>query len=572
MNKKILLVSLGVIALGGALFLSSGGISSLTSSVLNSIPSDNTSAVMNKRYFVSEDGKNMYTLTFNEDGSRKYSVEIPKEYIETYTDEYGSHEQPIAWPFTDFPREAVNNASLTTDYYLSSAITKWATWYKKEYTQYFEKELVELRSGLTSSKTQVAAIDARLKKQQEVVKACTEVTVPAAERKLSDAHERLSNDTRDQKLLTDSIAAVTTKETELSGLLSTITTSQTDLTKELNKTIPARLAEIKKIITANDATVKSNTAKIAANTKTITANQKKVDTNTITIAANEKKINDNNATIAANEETLRGEMLPTKRNALKTAQATLIKANNALKTTQENLIKATNTLKEANVTLATKNTELTQANETFATKKAELITERDTTLPARKTEISTLLTTVWGPYNTLKNEIDTLKKNISKMPTFKEFETKITTDTKAITDATESLSKAKVDCQTQVEKIAGIQKQLAWMTNWANNVTDKLVKMEAVNGGIVIDDGKIGGGNLDKLDWLTTRDASYFQGLTDSELQTYIDAINDIINKTPTPNNPTTGQPYTSSEMANLRANQSAAQAELMGRSGENNG
>lgn len=150
MNKKILLASLGVIALGGAFFLNSGGISSLMSTVITGTPSDNTTAVMNKRYFVSEDGKNMYTLTYNKDGSRKYSVEIPKEYIDTYTDQFGPHEQPIVWPFTDFPREVVSNMALNQEYYSAESVAKWAPVFFKNYSSGndtnpgpFEKELTE---------------------------------------------------------------------------------------------------------------------------------------------------------------------------------------------------------------------------------------------------------------------------------------------------------------------------------------------------------------------------------------------------------------------------------------------
>lgn len=161
----------------------------------------------------------MYTLTYHEDGSRKYSLEIPKEYIETYTDEFGTHEQPIVWPFTDFPREAVENRSLSTDYYLSSAVTKWAIWYKREYIQYFERELVELRNYVAGTKSQISAMEIQIKKQQDIVKACTEITVPAAEKKLSDANEKLSNDTRDKQRVVDMTESVASKESELNQLM-----------------------------------------------------------------------------------------------------------------------------------------------------------------------------------------------------------------------------------------------------------------------------------------------------------------------------------------------------------------
>ena len=143
MNKKVLLASLGIIALSVVLLISSRDISSLMSNVITGMPSDNISTVINKRYFLSEDGKSMYTLTYNQDGSRKYSVEIPKEYIDTYTDEFGPHEQPIEWPFIDFPREVISNMALGQEYYSAESVVKWAPVFYRDQSSLFEKELIE---------------------------------------------------------------------------------------------------------------------------------------------------------------------------------------------------------------------------------------------------------------------------------------------------------------------------------------------------------------------------------------------------------------------------------------------
>lgn len=176
-------------------------------------------------------------------------------------------------------------------------------------------------------------------------------------------------------------------------------------------------------------------------------------------------------------------MLPAKRKTLMTTQTTLIKANNTLKTTQAALVKSTDTLSQTNTTLATKNTELTNNNEEFSIKRLSLITERDITIPARKVEINTFLTSVWAPYNTLKNEINTLKKDISKMPTIKESEAKIVVDTKAKTDAETAFTKAKTECQTESKKITGYEQSIKYIQKMDANIADKLAKMEAAKRG-----------------------------------------------------------------------------------------
>lgn len=151
MNKKILLSSLGVLAIIGVVILSPAG-SSLRSSSIGTGDTNVPGVMPNRpdRRFTSEDGKNMYTLTYNKDGSRKYSVEIPKEYIDTYTDQFGPHEQPIVWPFTDFPREVVSNMALNQEYYSAESVAKWAPVFFKNYSSGndtnpgpFEKELTE---------------------------------------------------------------------------------------------------------------------------------------------------------------------------------------------------------------------------------------------------------------------------------------------------------------------------------------------------------------------------------------------------------------------------------------------
>lgn len=143
MNKKILLSSLGVLAIIGVAILSPAG-SLLRSSSISTGDTNVPGVMPNRpdRRFTSEDGKKMYTLTFNADGTRKYSVEVPTSYTDTYTDEYGTHEQPIDWEF-DFPREVVSNMALSQEYYSAESVAKWAPVFYRDQSSLFEKELTE---------------------------------------------------------------------------------------------------------------------------------------------------------------------------------------------------------------------------------------------------------------------------------------------------------------------------------------------------------------------------------------------------------------------------------------------
>ena len=70
-------------------------------------------------------------------------------------------------------------------------------------------------------------------------------------------------------------------------------------------------------------------------------------------------------------------------------------------------------------------------------------------------------------------------------------------------------------------------------------------------------------GNVTSIDWDTERATSYFQSMTDAELQSYIDEITKVINGGVIPGTTT---PLTSAQQGNLGNNLRAAQAARDGR------
>lgn len=67
-------------------------------------------------------------------------------------------------------------------------------------------------------------------------------------------------------------------------------------------------------------------------------------------------------------------------------------------------------------------------------------------------------------------------------------------------------------------------------------------------------------GNVTSIDWDTERATSYFQSMTDAELQSYIDEITKVINGGVVPGTTT---PLTSAQLENANNNLGGAQAEL---------
>lgn len=148
-----------------------------------------------------------------------------------------------------------------------------------------------------------------------------------------------------------------------------------------------------------------------------------------------------------NDRMIDGQLTAAQRKTLMDQNATLSKTNSTLTANNEKLA-------DQNKTLLADNETRTNENTTLTTKNTELSTEQNTTIPNRIKELNgTLLTEAYAPSKKLTAEIDTLKKEIAKLPTLAAYDGMIQGDLNTIGKADAQLTKAKSDCEVEKKKM-----------------------------------------------------------------------------------------------------------------------
>jgi hypothetical protein len=264
MNKKILMASLGVLAIGAvAVFTQPSFRTSLRhlTSLAITTPDGPSIHPTADLAFTSEDGKKMYHLiTTNADGQQIITdVEVPDSYMEDGNGTVLSTK--IEWPH-NFPRDVLD---VTKEYYSSESVAVWAPWFQKNYAELFNTQRDDIRKKLIIEEQDLIKKTGELTAKNTSLTTCANSLAPV-KAAFETAEALVTQETTDlaeaRQSLIDKTELLKVKNAEAISANALMKTRYDDFYKEYNTTIPERKLAIKKEITAN-------TNKIAANKKLI---------------------------------------------------------------------------------------------------------------------------------------------------------------------------------------------------------------------------------------------------------------------------------------------------------------